>query len=221
VIALITRARLDGGGGQQASLAAILRETGGSGSHQLVWSLFPGARGRRDFLFRRTSAGGYIIVSGRPPEDPVGLWRLETKPYAPSISAGQALGFVLRASPSVALRDPGDQRGRRRDHARARAIRLGRPLEGAEAEETWVDWLEARAPRLGVSLVRAACIASRAPPLVVPRESAPPARMPVVDFEGEFEVREPERLRKACLEGVGGARAFGCGLLLLKPVYRR
>ena len=93
--------------------------------------------------------------------------------------------------------------------------------EGAEAEETWVDWLEARAPRLGVSLVRAACIASRAPPLVVPRESAPPARMPVVDFEGEFEVREPERLRKACLEGVGGARAFGCGLLLLKPVYRR
>ncbi|MEV0924882.1 type I-E CRISPR-associated protein Cas6/Cse3/CasE [Streptomyces spongiicola] len=37
-------------------------------------------------------------------------------------------------------------------------------------------------------------------------------------FEGRLEVTEPDALRRALTQGVGRARAYGCGLLTLAPV---
>ena len=41
-----------------------------------------------------------------------------------------------------------------------------------------------------------------------------------VDITGIIEVREPEQLQKALFQGLGKAKGFGCGLLLLRPLRR-
>lgn len=38
------------------------------------------------------------------------------------------------------------------------------------------------------------------------------------DFEGDLTVTEPEKLIVSLLSGVGPAKAFGCGLLLVRRV---
>jgi len=38
----------------------------------------------------------------------------------------------------------------------------------------------------------------------------------MLDFEGEVSVNDPTRLADAVYRGVGPAKAFGCGLLLLR-----
>lgn len=40
-----------------------------------------------------------------------------------------------------------------------------------------------------------------------------------VDYEGLVEVRDPEKLLRALTEGVGRAKAFGCGLLLVRRLH--
>ncbi len=37
-----------------------------------------------------------------------------------------------------------------------------------------------------------------------------------LDFEGELEVLDPQRFGQALLKGIGPAKAFGCGLLLVR-----
>jgi CRISPR system Cascade subunit CasE len=37
-----------------------------------------------------------------------------------------------------------------------------------------------------------------------------------LDFEGGLAVTDPERLRVVLLAGIGPAKAFGCGLLLVR-----
>ena len=39
-----------------------------------------------------------------------------------------------------------------------------------------------------------------------------------LDYQGVAEVVDPEALRRALFEGVGHARSFGCGLLLVRPL---
>lgn len=39
-----------------------------------------------------------------------------------------------------------------------------------------------------------------------------------IDYEGEVQVFDPNLLRQALVQGVGRAKAFGCGLLLVRPV---
>lgn len=40
----------------------------------------------------------------------------------------------------------------------------------------------------------------------------------VLDFDGVIDVVDPERFREAIGEGFGRAKAFGCGLMLLRPI---
>jgi CRISPR system Cascade subunit CasE len=43
-------------------------------------------------------------------------------------------------------------------------------------------------------------------------------RLSTVDFTGRLRVHDAARLRDALFKGVGHAKAFGCGLLLVKRV---
>jgi CRISPR system Cascade subunit CasE len=41
-----------------------------------------------------------------------------------------------------------------------------------------------------------------------------------VDFGGVLEVKKRERFKQAFLEGIGTAKAFGYGLLVLQPIIK-
>ena len=79
---------------------------GGYGLHQSIWGLFPGSETaqKRDFIYhviKREEIPAFYVVSKRVPEDPEGIWEVETKTYSPKIIEGLKLGFSMRANPRV------------------------------------------------------------------------------------------------------------------------
>ena len=148
---VITRARLRPG-----AVAAILaRDARQDGGHALVWTLFAAREpGDRDFLYREEGDGpqdGYLIVSRGPPADPDGLWQLESKPYAPELSAGDALRFVLRVNPAVTYKD--GETTRRADVVMKAKAPLDAARRRAIDKDALVrDWLAPRLAERGADL---------------------------------------------------------------------
>jgi CRISPR system Cascade subunit CasE len=222
---IITRARLSRAAGTQGSLATVLLAGAiGDRNHGLVWSLFsrPGDA-NRDFLFREIEPGAFIIVAERPPDDPHSLWSLDKpKAYDPQLRAGDRLGFVLRANPAMAVRQPGKQRGTRVDaimHAKYKLAHPERRNFGPdEVGRVALDWLFKRAGSLGAEFDQERCDATGYSQVRIPRiksdrqrQSAGRIDQPIefseIDFAGRLIVTDPEKLRAALFQGVGKARA--------------
>ncbi|MDZ5649987.1 type I-E CRISPR-associated protein Cas6/Cse3/CasE [Nitrospirillum sp. BR 11828] len=218
-MSFITRAHLRQDAPAARNLARLLLDQSQTDQgHRLVWTLFgddPDAA--RDFLYRETEPGRFLVVSRRPPLADTGIWVVETKPYAPAPPEGGAYAFSLRANPAASVARPG-QRGLRVDAVMHARTRKGEALTVEEKEAAALSWLYARADRLGVAFEAERCSATGYRQVAVPRKGAQPARFAVADYDGVLHVRDPKRLADALLAGVGKARAYGCGLLLLRPL---
>lgn len=216
----LTQAELRRDAPQARQLAAqLLRTARWDSGHGLVWHLFADDAGaRRDFLYREVEAGRFVIVSAREPKAEPAIWDIHSRPYAPTLAAGQRYGFALRANPTVAVAQPGRARGHRADvMMHAKRQKGGAPLMPEEREAAALDWLYARAGRLGVSFDADRCATRRQDQLKLARPSgARPAAVTVVDYEGVLTIVEPDRLTAALTAGVGHGKAFGLGLLLLR-----
>ncbi|QCI66842.1 type I-E CRISPR-associated protein Cas6/Cse3/CasE [Phreatobacter stygius] len=194
-------------------------------AHRLVWLLFgdkPDAE--RDFLFREAEPGRFLVVSQRQPAGEEAIWSLKSRPYQPAPTKGRRYGFSLRANPTVSLSQPGRARSLVRDvllHAKKQA---GRPLTPEEREAAALAWLTARGERMGVTFDPMLCQAKRYDLLKVSRKkekgkgSAHPAEFTVVDFEGVLTVDDPAALETTLRSGIGKGRAYGLGLMLLRPL---
>ena len=227
----LSRIRLRDDAAVAALAANLLGEEDGETvlkAHRLLWSLFAdGPERQRDFLWRDDGGAHwrrrtFITLSERPPEDRVRLFDVETKPFAPVLSTGQRLRFRLRASPSLNERRPGAKRGKRRDPV-ARALRGLTPDERQQSrydvlQRVGRDWLARQSERRGFHLPQGA-------PLVVdgedwravPRGGKAPATFSVLDFEGVLELDDTAIFVESLAAGIGRARAFGCGLMLIRP----
>lgn len=189
-------------------------------SHRLVWALFADAADRqRDFLWREERPGHFMALSARPPADQHGLFDLESKSFAPLLSPGDRLGFTLRANPVVARSEAPGQRGKRhdvvmdllRDVPKSERARV-RPEAVLTAGRAWL----ARQGEVhgfeplgdvgvdGYDSVR------------IPRDSGKPAVVGVLDISGVLQVRDPAGFLARLTQGFGRARAFGCGLMLIR-----
>mgnify|MGYP000872923788 CR=1 FL=1 len=191
------------------------------GLHQAIWDLFSdGPDRRRDFLYHvesRTGPPAVLTLSARPPQPFGSGWRVETKPYEPKFSGGSRFSFLLRANP-VRTRE-----GQRHDVVMDEKHRLRQsisakeslPTESELVQSTCSDWLMRRAPGLGFRLLTARADAYRQVELQRPRSA--PIRFSTVDITGALEVIDPPTfLTKALTDGIGPAKGFGCGLLLLR-----
>ncbi len=70
--------------------------------HQWLWDLFPGGK-ERQFLYRREELQGafrFFVLSQEQPAASA-IFDVQTRPFAPTLSAGQTLRFNLRANPTV------------------------------------------------------------------------------------------------------------------------
>lgn len=210
-------------------------------AHRLVWTLFADSPDRaRDFLWREAEPGLFYLLSRRPPEDRHGLFDLDApKPFEPRLSPGDRLAFALRANATVA-RVPAGRAGAREGVRGARcdvvmnAIHAlppqARPAERARAvAREGRRWLERQGERAGFVLPAAtgrkeedendaAPSALRVTGYRTMRvdHGGPAARLGVLDFEGVLEVRDPAAFVTAIGQGFGRAKAFGCGLMLVR-----
>jgi CRISPR system Cascade subunit CasE len=213
-------------------------------THRLVWTLFADSPQReRDFLWREAEPGLFYCLSSRPPEDRHGLFDVDPpKSFAPALATGDRLGFALRVNATVSRggRPKSDGqasvRGRPCDivmdalHRTSEATRAGarRRLLVPVAH----DWLARQGEKHGFCL----------PPLPPPRtvddpddvedaqfrvngyrvlaidrgRKARPMRAGVLDLEGTLEVGDPTAFVEAVRGGFGRAKAFGCGLMLIR-----
>ena len=219
----LCRARLRRDTAAVGSLARLLVPDGegarAAAAHRLVWALFADAPDRRrDFLWRQDAPGGFMALSARPPLPLPDLFEVECKPFEPALAAGDRLGFSLRANPVVSRGPPG-QRGKRHDvvmnvlHGlpkEERGVARLRTVEGAG--RAWLARQGAAhgfAPADGVAVDGYETIR-------VPREAGDPARFGQLDFTGLLTVTNPAAFLPALAAGFGRARAFGCGLMLIR-----
>ena len=199
------------------AVAAILANAASNDDgHALVWSLFEHLdKGDRRFLYREEGPGRYLVVSTVPPGDAGGVFHVEHKPYEPDFSVGDRLSFALRVNPAVAIREQG-KRGRRTDavmHARAQAA-SGEQRRDIDKDAVLEEWLR---PRL---MARGADLQSMTVSGWTVRTARRPGQgrhnLAVADIEGMLTVTDPAAFTPSLFAGYGKARAYGCGLLLVR-----
>lgn len=200
------------------------------GQHQAIWKLFdlPPKEARVGqpvpFLFRAEQLDGlpvFYVLSEQCPQDQQDRWRVESKRYAPNIQIGDRLTYKLRVNPTVARGVTGE-RGRRHDVVMDAKQRLGwkdlseavRPSLAHLAYEAGACWLRERQEILGVQFDD---VSLRVDGYRSWRQRGGKGIvLSTLDFEGLLTVADTERFRTALIAGIGPAKSFGCGLLLVR-----
>lgn len=207
--------------------------------HRLVWTLFSDSPDRRrDFLWREADDGLFYLLSARAPEDRHGLFDLDPpKPFAPALAPGDRLRFMLRVNATVARGGGDGARGKPCDIVMD-ALHAAAPSARAEERRRVLapvayDWFVRQGARHGFSLdplpqpgagdeedeTAAPIRVMGYRTLRVERgRKAPPMRVGVLDIEGTLEVRDPAALVAVIGHGFGRAKAYGCGLMLVRRV---
>lgn len=187
--------------------------------HQAVWSLFADhAERQRDFLYRLDMVRGrprLLTLSQRPPLE-TGLWRVQPKPFAPKLAAGDRLRFNLRVNPVVT------RQGKRHDvvmDAKAALKASGvaakdRPRESELVQQAGSAWLLSRAEALGVEVAAETLRADGYEVFRFPKRDKT-VSVASLDLSGLLVVRQPELFLSRLAEGIGKAKGFGCGLMLI------
>jgi CRISPR system Cascade subunit CasE len=203
-------------------------------THRLLWTLFADDPDRRrDFLWREDSRAGlrpgrasFLVLSARPPADRHDLFDMESKPFEPALAPGDRLGFSLRANPVVTRPNPESSRPKRHDVVMDRLHGLPK---GARADARLVAtleagrvWLAGQGAGSGFQLP----LNAAGEPVLrvdgydqirVPRGRGQKAiTFSVLDLEGVLEVVSPDVFLEALARGFGKAKAFGCGLMLIR-----
>ncbi len=227
-----TRAKLRTGPGA-SSLAAFLAASSDSigRGHHLVWSLFEDHGRVRPFVYRGLGANasaGYLLYSTTAPRDPHHLWDLECRDFklADTLRAGDRVQWSIRVNPVV-------KSGGKKHDVALRAWRewCGATPSAGPGERPSVEdlaraavprWLAPRLERHGLSVdPTAMTLEAHRRERFLKDPKAPKDRHNDVvvwmsDVAGLGEVTDPEALREALRTGVGGAGAYGCGMLLLR-----
>lgn len=188
--------------------------------HRNVWRLFPGEKresrasgedSRQGFLFRieRHSTGRparLLVQSRRPPVPADGISLLGTREFHPQPEVNQRLGFVLTANVVKTITDTARDAkpDKKSEKSRVPLIR----------EEDRRDWLR-RKLEASVDVETAEVLAH--PPLYF-RKGGYGGKIATCTFEGVLRVKEPDSLKKLLENGIGPAKAFGCGLLLVRSL---
>lgn len=210
-----------------AGTSEILRQLGPNGyqTHKIIWRFFADSPDRRrDFIYRFDNPRNgpiFYVVSARKPLDQSSVWKVETKEYFPILHIGQKMEFKLRVNPIITRHD---ENGRQKRHdvvmdLKKRMAEKKQSLDGDIRTIAGLQWLISRAEQNGFifkeDLTRVdSCNQFR----FFKSRKHQPVSISVMDFSGIIEVTDPERLAKALVIGIGPAKSFGCGLLMIRRI---
>lgn len=190
-----------------------------SAQHNLLWSVFTdGSERERDFLWREERDGDFLALSARAPRQIDLFEPHEVKEFAPALTAGDRLGFLLRANATRMKRG-----GMRVDvvmdalHKVPRAERAAQRMDLATLKGR--SWLERLGERAGFRVLDAEAhnySTETLPTSQGSRQDQP--RFGILDLSGRIEVTEPGIFLTKLALGFGRGKAFGCGLMLIRRV---
>lgn len=198
------------------------------------------------FLYRKEVEQGntvFYLLSQHPPKVESLLWACETKPYAPQLQVGERIAFRLRANPTVGrqtllgtaalakynegrvargLPTKPSRHKRQFDDvlfcAKRRAEQQG--LGGGELDrqvyQAGCDWLHRQGEKYGLAVEEVSMGGYQSNKAENNQDA--PIVFSSVDYQGVARIKNLALLDKALHEGVGRAKGFGCGLLLIRRV---
>ncbi|WP_245243255.1 type I-E CRISPR-associated protein Cas6/Cse3/CasE [Pararhodobacter sp. SW119] len=185
--------------------------------HRLIWSAFAGdTSAKRDFLWRAMGQGRFLVLSPEPPRESALFEPPEAAEFAPALASGDRLAILLRANAARTVTEA-DGRKRHRDVV----MEALKPVPNGERASVRMDlaqaagrvWLEGQGARAGFAVEDAGVSAYR---VVETRKRGP--RFGVIDLEGMITVTDPAAFLSRLAKGFGRAKAFGCGLMLIRRV---
>jgi CRISPR system Cascade subunit CasE len=158
--------------------------------------------------------------------------RFTSKPRTASWPVGRHLGFRTRVCPVVrrasdrSAHDRIQRKGSEVDAFLAKCETAGDSAERLGREAVYREWLSGQLERHGgARLVSARMVAfRRARFLRREQGAARKARFverPDAIFDGELEIIEPAAFARLLARGLGRHRAFGFGMILLRPLAQR
>jgi len=188
--------------------------------HRALWHLFPGESAetrrsdgdsRQGFLFRvedrRPGRPVQVLVQSRQrPQPNTRLKLIGSREIHPQPSSGQRLAFLLTANPVKTIRDEqfAQKTTKRRETCRV-------PLIKEEAQQAWLT------RKLdGAALIEAVSVRPHQPLFF--RRAQRGGKIATVTFEGVLSVVDPSSLIMLLENGIGPAKSFGCGLLLVRRI---
>lgn len=183
--------------------------------HQWLWELFPEGP-ERQFLYRREELQGafrFFVLSLEPPAESE-IFDIQYRPFAPTLIAGQTLCFSLRANPTIC------KGGKRHDLLMEAKRQVRRQVNGPDMwlhqQQAAQGWLARQGEQNGFSL-REVNVDAYRQQQVVRVKSRQMIQFSSVDYSGVLVVNEPTLFLQRLIQGYGKSRAFGCGLMLIKP----
>ncbi|MBC8951111.1 MULTISPECIES: type I-E CRISPR-associated protein Cas6/Cse3/CasE [Xenorhabdus] len=177
--------------------------------HRALWQLFPHRpNDARDFLFRIEAqhfgrGAEALLQSVQAPSSAQAAQVIVSKPIQWSIPNGAKLRFKLRANPIKTIKD-GEQRRDR--NGKIKGCRV--PLIH---EEEQLQWLSRKLA--GAALLSTAWVTPESPIYFYKDDIR--GKIQPICFEGQIIVQENESFITLLSQGIGPAKAMGCGLLSL------
>jgi CRISPR system Cascade subunit CasE len=203
--------------------------------HQLLWRLFDDDK--RQYIFRKevgvaqpevmmgqsNSLPVYYIVSKHQPVACDGL-DIMSKPYQPKLLEGERFGFSVRVNPIVAKKVVGKKNRVHHDilmEAKTQAKEQGLSIEqrAGMVDQAGKDWLIGRAQSLGFSVEEdlITCDGYQQHRFYKGKNNKP-ISLSTLDYNGVLTVTNAEVFSQRLFEGIGRAKAFGCGLMMIRRV---
>ena len=232
----LTRARLNlraSGGALTALLCPRDADVALDLHHRLIWSLFPVGGRRRDFLWRATRRTEFLVLSRRRPCHNDLFEPVQVKTFEPNLAAGDRLRFTLRVNATkqrLARRAGQSSRTSHRTdivtdallslRARSRHVdeRGHVPDTERRAAEKAVatQWLARQGEKSGFAVEHIdveSCLRRH-----LHRPNGREATIGILNLTGIVRLTGVEAFTTRLHDGFGRARAFGCGLMLIRPV---
>lgn len=177
--------------------------------HRTLWAAFPDASDQaRDFLFRveqSSSRQAQVLVQSQrqPTADAENARLLASKPFELNVLEGSQLRFLLIANPVKTIVDGHDRLDSKGEVKKCRV-----PLINETEQIAWLHRKLADAALVGKVEVE------KQLPLHF-RKGGKPGKIQPYAFKGVLQVSNIQQLNEVVQQGIGPAKAFGCGLLSL------
>lgn len=187
--------------------------------HQALWKLFPGYEdAERDFLFRveqfQSGVGAQVLLqSVIKPEgnEQSPLLLAQPREFVLNVSNGQRLRFRLRANPIKTIKDSGKGTVEKKGKTFTKTVRV--PLLHEEQQQAWLE-------RKLQDFAQLESLIVQPEPVLYFRKAKEgrSGKIQLVMFDGVLTVTDAEAFKTQATQGIGPAKAFGCGLLSIARI---
>jgi CRISPR system Cascade subunit CasE len=170
----------------------------------------------RDFLYRESDEGLYVLGDRQPPVSPI--WHHQSRAL-PEFRVGDRLRFTLHANPVI--------RRKRDDGKTVKLDPIMDRLHGVPsgerasvrmqiAQDVTTEWLTRLGAGGGYELQSSVLESYRQ--RRINRRGGKPVQFGAVDVSGELVVTDADAFAHRLRQGFGSSRAWGCGLMLCRRV---